>query len=126
MISKLISTVCGVGYSPLAPGTAGSIIGLILFFIIPEKIVVYLATLLFLFIIGVWASTITERDHIAKLGQAAGHDPQIVVIDEVVGMLIALTAVPATWYWVVAGFVLFRFFDIAKIYPINISQKPMQ
>ena len=123
MVTKLISTACGIGYSPLAPGTAGSIFALLIYLIFPENIIFYLLGLLILFFIGVWAANKTEIEYIEKLGQEQGHDPQVVVIDEVVGMLIALIAIPATWFWVIAGFTLFRLFDITKIYPINISQR---
>ncbi|MBD3287366.1 phosphatidylglycerophosphatase A [candidate division KSB1 bacterium] len=123
MIPKLISTACGVGYSPVAPGTAGSIFALLIYFFIPENYFVFISTIFLLFIIGVWASTAIEKESIEKHGHVKGHDPQIVVIDEVVGMLITLIAIPGTWNWVIAGFVLFRIFDITKIYPINISQK---
>lgn len=123
MVPKLISTALGVGYSPLAPGTAGSIFALLIYLIFPENIFVYSIGIIILFFIGVWAATITEREYIEKHGQEKGHDPQIVVVDEVVGTLIALIAIPVTWYWILAGFFLFRFFDITKIYPINITQR---
>ncbi len=123
MIPKLISTVLGVGFSPLAPGTAGSIFALLIFLIFPNNLAAYLFGIIILFFLGVWAATKTEIEYIKKFGREKGHDPQIVVIDEVVGMLIALIAIPATWPWVVAGFTLFRIFDITKIYPINITQR---
>ena len=60
MVTKLISTACGIGYSPLAPGTAGSIFALLIYLIFPENFIFYLLGLLILFFIFVWAANKTE------------------------------------------------------------------
>ncbi len=60
-----------------------------------------------IFVLGIWACGRTARD----LG---GQDPGAIVWDEVVGYLAAMTAAPAGWPWVLAGFILFRLFDIWK------------
>ena len=63
-----------------------------------------------LFVLGVWAGTIAE-------GYFGGVDPGPIVIDEVVGMLITLAFMPVSWRGALAGFVLFRIFDVIKPYP---------
>lgn len=124
MISKLISTVLGAGYSPLAPGTAGSLVAFIIFWLLPQiNIFVWLFAIILLFFVGVCTATATEREQIEKVGNERGHDPSIIVIDEFVGMLIALVAIPHNIYFMIAAFMLFRLFDIVKPFPINISQK---
>ena len=105
---------CGpAGYSPVAPGTMGAIIGvldyLILFWLVGSAFYTHMIAsvlILPLFFLGVWASNQVEA--------AWGHDPSKVVIDEFVGQWIALLWVPISWQTALAGFVLFRFFDILK------------
>ena len=112
-----IASGLGVGYSPIAPGTAGSLLALLLSLYILEGSVLALAiiTILFFFI-GTYSTTFVEKD-------SQKHDPQIVVVDEMVGMWISLLFVPITWWSYLIAFGLFRFFDIAKPYPINSLQK---
>jgi len=106
-ISKCIATAFFAGYSPVAPGTAGSLIALLPLFFFPGIHTFILALLIiFFFILGVWVSK--------KFEAALGKDPQVVVIDEVVGMWVTMLFVPITWFNLAAGFILFRFFDITK------------
>ncbi len=106
-ITKCIATVFFSGYSPVAPGTAGSIVALIPLIIFPGMSTVTLALITISgFSIGVWASKQFERVY--------GDDPQIVVIDETVGMWVTMLFVPVTWFTMTAGFILFRIFDIIK------------
>ena len=74
--------------------------------------VLYAAVLLLLFAAGVIASTDIEQ----KLKQK---DPGIVVVDEVVGIMIAMAGLPLTFPVAICGFFLFRAFDMFKIYPAN-------
>jgi phosphatidylglycerophosphatase A len=101
----------GSGFSPLAPGTMGSLVGLVSF--------VPLARLpLTVVISGVVVVTIggiIAADHVARLLQMK--DPGVVVIDEVVGMWITLLGVPPTPASFVLGFLLFRFMDVVKPWP---------
>lgn len=133
----LAIATCGVGYLPLAPGTWGSLVGIMvyaavrmagikLFFqlgiraevnLLPVYYGVLLLELLFavaIVLIGTWAASQTEKFSKTK-------DPGIVVIDEVAGQYIALLAVPflvdPAWWSAIVAFVLFRFFDIVKPYP---------
>ncbi len=108
-----IASVAYTGFVPVAPGTAGSIVGLALYAALawvgaPQVATVVVAAGLFL--VGVWAAGEAER----HFGLA---DPGPVVIDEVVGMLVALVFTGAGTAGALAGFVLFRAFDIIKPYP---------
>ncbi len=103
----------GAGLSPVAPGTAGTLIGVVLYwFMQPLPLVLYLAITAVLFVAGVWLCGVTAR----HLGV---HDHAGIVWDEIVGFLIAMIAVPRGWAWLAAGFVLFRLFDIWKPWPIR-------
>ena len=117
-LSKFIATFGGVGFFPVAPGTIGSIAGLgvlwAISFVASDYCQVFIQIILLITLIpiGVIASSAYEK-HFGKI------DPKEVVIDEVVGILIALFALPFTWFHIIAGFVLFRFFDIVKPFPIG-------
>jgi phosphatidylglycerophosphatase A len=119
-LAKIISTAFGVGYFPLAPGTMGSLAALIVYWISPEITAIQLAMIILgISALGIYTATITEREMKNKLGQERGIDPGIVVIDEVIGMLIALLFVPKTALFLIAAFIFFRIFDITKPYPIR-------
>lgn len=106
-LSKCIATAFFSGYSPIAPGTAGSLLALLPLFFFPGTPTPVLALLVIIvFITGVWVSK--------KFEVAYGKDPQVVVIDEVVGMWVTMLFVPITWFNLAAGFILFRLFDIIK------------
>jgi phosphatidylglycerophosphatase A len=108
----LISTVLGVGYVPVAPGTFGSAAGLLLWALLPSSPNVQGATIVALFIAGSWSGGVAER----HFGRA---DPGPVVIDEVMGMLITLFLNPVGWGGAALAFILFRAADIVKPYPAN-------
>lgn len=108
-----IATGFGSGLAPVAPGTFGSLAALIPWLALRElPLPYYVLALLVAFALGVWACQWTIR----RLGV---EDPGLVVWDEFVGLWIALIALPDRWYFVVAGFVLFRFFDIVKPWPVR-------
>ena len=112
LFSKILATGFGTGFSPKAPGTAGSLLTVFLYYLffpaVPSVLIHYFFLLIIVavFFIGVWAATRAEFEY--------GHDPSCVVIDEIVGMGITLLFIPKVWYLVLTGFVLFRFFDITK------------
>lgn len=118
-----LATGLGAGFAPIAPGTIGSVEGLVIFLAVlafhlglASSLVALASLNVAVFVAGVWASTRTCEITGLK-------DPGIVVIDEVSGQLIALTPL-ALWpsfsvAAVVAGFILFRLFDIFKPYPIR-------
>jgi phosphatidylglycerophosphatase A len=109
-----LATWFGSGLSPRAPGTAGSVASLALWAPLVLLDVPWLARLLAtlaVFAIGVVAAQ--------KVVDVRGEDPQIVVIDEVAGMGVALLLAPASPWSLLAGFVFFRIFDIAKPWPVS-------
>jgi phosphatidylglycerophosphatase A len=107
---KIISTVMGLGLIPLAPGTFGALGGLLSgwlvmrFSAVPNPFLIVLITV-FTFL-GVYSSD--------KLIPEWGNDPSRIVIDEVVGMWVALLFVPNSYWLLFTSFALFRFFDIVK------------
>ena len=102
-----------VGMIPIAPGTFGSMVGLPILFGF-SKISLPMAILLTLIIIlgAVWAAHHAER----QLGTS---DPGCIVIDEIAGMCVTLIGIPLTWTTGIAGFFLFRLFDIIKPPPVR-------
>lgn len=113
----LLAMGLGSGCLPKAPGTAGTCVGTALcwvLLILPWP--VYLGVTVVLFVIGVWLCGVTARD--LKV-----HDHRGIVWDEIVGILIALTAAPRELHFLLLGFILFRFFDIRKPWPINIIDR---
>lgn len=101
------------GRSPLAPGTAGTVVGVLLFLALRNAAPAwYVLATVAVIAIGTWAAG--EADRI--LGSK---DDGSIVIDEIAGFLIAMFLVPVTWWSVVAVFVLFRFFDILKPWPAD-------
>lgn len=101
----------GSGYSPVAPGTAGSVVGLAAAWLLSGVgELPYLGICAALFAVGVWAAGRAEVIYGAK-------DCGKITIDEVVGMMLTLWLVPATPLFMVSGFFLFRIFDIIKPFP---------
>ena len=101
------------GYLPKAPGTWGSAVGVLLWFVIARlPIGTYWTIVGTLFAVGVICAGAAEK--IVDRG-----DPGLVVIDEIVGQLIALGLAPLHPLAALAGFVLFRVFDILKPFPVN-------
>lgn len=117
LISRLIATGLFVGYVPFAPGTAGSILGLFLYWAIPgSESFGLLAAILLLFLLGVWSAKAVER-------VTGVEDNQIIVIDEIVGVLVTLMFFEKSFTWLVVGCILFRFFDIVKLYPARRAEE---
>ena len=115
--ARAIATVCGLGRLRVAPGTAGSLVGLLIALICRLRVPPHSAWLAFLALcaVGTWAAGATERaDHV--------HDPGYVVVDEVIGVWLALLLIPGpspAWWVCVLAFALFRFFDIRKPPPLK-------
>jgi len=112
----LIATFFNVGKFPLAPGTLASLITTIVFYVVnvqlQPSIYAQIATIVLLFIVGIPAAAAAEK-HFEK------KDPGSCVIDEVPGQMISLLFVPYSVGLYVAGFFLFRFFDIFKPFPVK-------
>ena len=117
-LALLISTVGYLGYVPVAPGTVGSFVGLVLFFFVQstESIVVELGIIVVLFVVGVWSSTVAEK-YFNEI------DPAPVVIDETVGMLITLALLPVNFLGALIGFLIFRILDVTKPFPVAKLEK---
>jgi phosphatidylglycerophosphatase A len=111
-VGLAIATVGGVGYAPIAPGTCGSVIGLIVWWLLPASAIVQALAIAALFGAGSWSASIAER-HFGRT------DPGQVIIDEVMGMLITLFLNPVGWLGAIGAFLLFRLFDVIKPYPAN-------
>jgi phosphatidylglycerophosphatase A len=111
-LAVFLATAGYSGYSPVAPGTVGSAVGLLVYALVrwAQSPLVEVIVILGLFAAGVWAGTIAER-------YFGGIDPGPIVLDEVVGMLITLAFVPVGVTGAMTGFVLFRLFDVIKPFP---------
>jgi phosphatidylglycerophosphatase A len=107
--------VFGAGYSPVAPGTVGSLVAAVAIWLLPFTTVRLAVTLLVVTLIGIWAGSRVER----ALGRK---DPSVIVIDEVAGMLLSVIGLPRSIPVLVTAFLLFRLFDIWKPFPARESQ----
>ena len=116
-IHKIIASGLGTGFAPIAPGTAGSILGVFLFWIfnyllkgfnISFRMILFLNlfAIIFVMLIGVYS--------IKKVHKQWEHDASQIVIDEIIGVWIAAFAVPLMWKYYLYAIILFRFFDITK------------
>ncbi|MBX9769623.1 MAG: phosphatidylglycerophosphatase A [Bdellovibrionales bacterium] len=115
---QLLATAGGLGKAPRAPGTFGTLAGIpfIFFFAKLNPLIAFLGT----FSIVVGAVFVADAYQTEKGGD---HDRQEIVIDEVAGFLIAMAMIPLTWQTWVAGFLLFRFFDALKPWPISVLDR---
>lgn len=103
----------GAGLLPVAPGTWGSLLALLIFWLLPPvPLAVMLPALALAFAAGCLVCGASAR----RLGV---HDHGGIVLDEVVGMLLVLAVTPRTPAWTVAAFLLFRLFDVVKPSPIR-------
>ena len=114
----LLSLGFGSGLSPHAPGTMGTLVAVPLYLMLSRlELIAYLIAIASGFILGIYVCDYTSK----ALGV---HDHSGIVWDEIIGYWIAMIAVPApTWQWILTGFVLFRFFDIVKPWPVNLADK---
>lgn len=113
-LAVFLATAAYCGYAPVAPGTVGSAAGLLLYVVVwlTRSPLLESALIAGTFAVGVWSATHAER-------YFGGIDPGPVVIDEVLGMLVTLAFIPVGWSGAIAGFVIFRVFDVVKPYPVN-------
>ncbi|MFA5093038.1 MAG: phosphatidylglycerophosphatase A [Candidatus Omnitrophota bacterium] len=108
---KLVASVFFIGYLPLIPGTFGSLVGVGLFYLLVDAgWAVYFLTILCVLVLGLLTSSRMENLLDKK-------DPSCIVIDEVMGMLVALSFMPADLKIVVLAFLIFRILDTLKPYP---------
>ncbi|MXZ44896.1 MAG: phosphatidylglycerophosphatase A [Gammaproteobacteria bacterium] len=117
----VVATGFGIGWIPFAPGTIASLVmALLFFFVTPDSVEARLIlhyAIVFLLFIG---ARISIGSVVKKYGP---HDAPCVVVDEFLGMAIALFLVPTEWWAYVVAFVVFRIFDIVKPWPISWVEK---
>lgn len=108
-ISGIFSTLLGIGFIPIAPGTIAAFItaAAYKYFLFKFSCPVYVLLMIAVFIAG----SITSSKYAKTINKK---DPRTVVIDEVLGQLISLLLLPPEWGLIIAAFFLFRFFDILK------------
>jgi len=118
-ISKFISTLCGIGYFPKAPGTMGTAFAAVLYYILIqfgwENGWLALVYTLALALVSVFLISKAEKD--------LGHDAGSIVIDELIGYFIAVMFLPQNIVVVISAFILFRIFDIFKPEPVKVLEK---
>jgi phosphatidylglycerophosphatase A len=118
----LLSTGCLSGYAPVAPGTLGTAVAILPYLLLMQiggllksgwmGWSIYIVVTVLVFVFGVQGADRVEAATQQK-------DGGIIVIDEIVGYLVTMFLVPQEWLLVIIGFFVFRFFDIAKPYPIR-------
>lgn len=105
---------------PIAPGTWGTLAAIPIYFLLAYfSPLVYILTVIVFFLLGIWLCDLVSRD----LGVS---DYSGIVWDEVVGYLVTMLYAPQGLLWVLVGFILFRFFDIVKPYPISLVDERMK
>lgn len=110
----------GSGLMPKAPGTFGSLAAIPLIILMAKlDITAYVMITLAASIIGVWLCDFTAY-------KLKVHDHGAIVWDEIAGMMVAFIAIPLTWDTLLIGFVMFRFFDIAKPWIIGVMDKRLK
>lgn len=117
-LALLFASAGGVGRIRVAPGTWGSAVGVCLLVVARQTAAPAVEALLLAAVLagGVWSATVAER----RYGRS---DPGVIVIDEVAGVLITLFWIPVTWIGLLAGFLAFRVFDIAKPFPVGAAER---
>lgn len=116
-ITHFLALGFGSGLSPKAPGTAGTLAAVPLYFLMAYLSVEhYIFALLVMGALGIYICDMTARDW------GVEDDPRI-VWDEMVGYLLTMFLAPPGWLWVGLGFVLFRFFDVLKPWPISVCDR---
>ena len=117
-ISEWIATCFKVGYLPLAPGTWGSIFAILVWWVFLKDIdpLIFGIIIILFFFIGIIVSNII-------IDQNGDNDPTHIIIDELVGQWLALWMLPDGSFYIIVVFILFRFFDIIKPWPIRFMEQ---
>lgn len=117
LLAWAIATWFGCGFSPIGPGTVGTLAALPVYFVLRDRgPLIVLAAGLAIAWAGIWAAGIVADAR-------ASRDPQVVVVDEVAGVLVGLTAAPRTFAGVALAVLLFRIFDITKPFPARAAER---
>lgn len=112
IISRFISTVGFIGYMPFAPGTFGTLAAVFFMVALKPSVLAHIALTVFFIIAGILSSNKAEKLFREK-------DSRHIIIDEFAGYTAALLFLPQNWGYIIAAFVLFRFFDILKPPPLR-------
>ena len=117
-ISEWIATCFKVGYLPLAPGTWGSIFAILVWWVLLKDLdlLIFGIVIILFFFIGIIVSNII-------IDQNGDNDPSHIIIDELVGQWLALWILPDGYFYIIVVFILFRFFDIIKPWPIRFMEQ---
>ena len=117
-ISEWIATCFKVGYLPLAPGTWGSIFAILVWWVFLKDIdpLIFGIIIILFFFIGIIVSNVI-------IDQNDNNDPSYIIIDELVGQWLALWILPDGYFYIIIAFILFRFFDIIKPWPIRFMEQ---
>ena len=110
-----LATGFGIGLIPFAPGTWGSLLGILIYLALHALGLTPLWELLIIFLfffLALWACNVV-------LEKSDVHDPPALVIDETVAMMLLLVTIPITTVWVIVAFLTFRVLDIFKPWPIS-------
>jgi len=114
--SLLISTGFGIGLVPFAPGTFGSGAGLCLYIVLAHFMQVTAITTVLIYFLLLVISLFVVHQSIKQLGNK---DHQEIVIDEILAMMLVAHFIPPDPKWAIGAFLIFRFFDIVKPFPIK-------
>ena len=115
-MALIIATAGGLGRAPIAPGTVASAATALVLWLLALSTPALAVLLLVVTALGIWAAGEAERALATK-------DPGAIVVDEVAGMTLSVLTLPPTPWVLVAGFVLFRIFDVLKPFPANDAQR---
>lgn len=115
-VVKMLSSFFYLGYVPKIPGFFGSLGGLLFYFMVRHNFVLYIGTLIVLTIAAFLIINKAEAIY-------GGKDAKRIVIDEAVGMMLALFLIPAKPFAIFLTFILFRLFDVLKPFPIGWAER---
>jgi phosphatidylglycerophosphatase A len=114
---QLLAFGFGSGLSPKAPGTAGTLLAIPLYLLFAHwSLFHYTVVVVVAAVVGVWICGAASR-------QLEVHDHPGIVWDEFVGYWITMWALPTDWIWVLAGFAVFRVYDIVKPWPVSVLDR---
>ncbi|MFZ0889558.1 MAG: phosphatidylglycerophosphatase A [Candidatus Binataceae bacterium] len=123
-LTLFFATGAGTGYSPVAPGTAGSIPGLLLAWLLFAPLWRYSPAVFILVFAALFGAACRIADRAEQI--FGNRDDSRIVIDEVLGMVAAMFLLPTDWRHMALGFGLFRLFDIIKPFPADLIDRRMR
>lgn len=115
-IESLVATVFYAGYFPVASGTIGSLLGMLLYYFVRDNAILCLVLGIVMFALGLLSSDSYEK-------RVKKNDPHEVVIDEFASVFIVYLFIPFSWDIFIVGFFIYRLFDITKPPPIKSLEK---